>query len=100
MAALVRLLCEETVVSRKRVILLSALAAAVILVWGFTRKPALPQVPFAKATRETIISSLNTNGKVEPIEWASARAERSGVVQKIYTQRGQQVVKDAPMVQL
>jgi HlyD family secretion protein len=87
-------------VSRKRVILVSALAGAVILIWGFTRKRAPPEVPFAKATRETIVSSLSTNGKVEPIEWASARAERSGVVQKVFVARGQQVSKDAPLVQL
>lgn len=86
--------------SRKRVLLLSALAATVILIWGFTRKPAPPEVPFAKATRETIVSSLNTNGKVEPIEWASARAERSGVVQKVFVTRGQQVSKDTALVQL
>jgi len=58
------------------------------------------QVPFAKAARETIVSSLSTNGKVEPIEWGSARAERAGVVQKILVQKGQEVAKGAPLVQL
>ena len=86
--------------SRKFVLLLTALAAGVLLIWGFTRKPAPIQVAFAKATRETIVSSLNTNGKVEPIEWASARAERAGVVQKVFVQRGQQVSRGAALVQL
>lgn len=86
--------------NRKYVILFTALGVAVLLTWGFTRKPAPVQVPFTKVTRETIVSSLSTNGKVEPIEWASARAERAGVVQKLLVQRGQEVAKGAPLVQL
>ena len=41
-----------------------------------------------------------TNGKVEPIEWAVARAERAGPVETILVQRGQHVDKDAPLVEL
>lgn len=84
----------------KYVLMLTALAASALLIWGFTRKPAPMEVPFAKARRETIVSSLSTNGKVEPIEWASARAERAGVVQRVFVQRGQEVAKGAALVQL
>ena len=55
---------------------------------------------FVKVTRATINSSVPTNGKVEPIEWAAAHAERPGPVQKIMIHRGQQVAKDAPLVEL
>ncbi len=86
--------------SRKYVLIAAAVMATALLLWGFTRKQAPVEVPFAKAARETIVSSLSTNGKVEPVEWASARAERSGVIQKVFVQRGQQVAKGAALVQL
>ncbi len=84
----------------KYVIILTALLAGALLVWGFTRKQAPVEAPFAKAARETIISSLTTNGKVEPVEWASARAERAGVIQRVFVQRGQEVAKGVALVQL
>ena len=76
------------------------LAVAGLLIWGFTRKSTPPDIPFAKVSRGTIISSLSTNGKIEPIEWASARAERPGVVQKIFVVRGQEIKAGAPLVSL
>lgn len=84
----------------KYAIILTALLAGALLVWGFTRKQAPVEAPFAKAARETIISSLTTNGKVEPVEWASARAERAGVIQRVFVQRGQEVAKGVALVQL
>ena len=86
--------------SGKYIIVLTAVAAGALLVWGFTRKQAPVEVPFAKAARETIVSTLTTNGKVEPVQWASARAERAGVIQKVFVQRGQEVAKGAALVQL
>jgi HlyD family secretion protein len=88
-------------VSRARVWAVVALVGTTIFViWGFSRRTAPPEVNFVKVTRETIVSSLSTNGKVEPIEWASARAERAGVVEKVYVQRGQEIGRDAPLVTL
>ena len=55
---------------------------------------------FVKVARETIVSSLGTNGKVEPIEWLPARAERAGTITRVLVARGQQVRKDAPLVEL
>jgi HlyD family secretion protein len=59
-----------------------------------------PEVPFARAARETITSSVSTNGKAEPIEWATARSERSGAVARILVQKGQHVMRDQPLVEL
>ncbi|MGH9592633.1 MAG: biotin/lipoyl-binding protein, partial [Bryobacteraceae bacterium] len=59
-----------------------------------------PEVPFARVTRETIESAVSTNGKVEPVEWAEARAGRSGAVTKILVQRGQRVDRGTPLVEL
>ena len=85
----------------RTVVLLLALVGAGALVWSLVSWRNLPpEVPFVKVARATINSSVPTNGKVEPIEWAAAHAERSGPVQKILIQRGQQVAKDAPLVEL
>lgn len=59
-----------------------------------------PEVPFAHVERETIASSVPTNGKIEPIEWAEARAERMGPVATILIQRGAEVAKGAALVEL
>lgn len=46
-----------------------------------------------RATRQTIVSTLNTNGKLEPIEWAAIRSEASGSVDRIHSTRGATVSK-------
>ena len=50
--------------------------------------------------REEIASSVPTNGKVEPIEWAEAHAERAGQVQKILIQKGDRVAHGAELIEL
>jgi HlyD family secretion protein len=85
----------------RRLILLIVLAAACAgLVWAlviYRNQP--PEVQFVRVTREAVQNSVPTNGKVEPIEWAAARAGRSGPVAKILVQRGQRVARDAPLVE-
>jgi HlyD family secretion protein len=101
MADSFRLLREAPILSRARswltVVLIVITAVAV---WIFSRKTRPPEVDFVKVTRETIISSLGTNGKVEPIEWLPARAERAGTIAQVFIARGQQVRKDQPLVEL
>lgn len=80
---------------------LIALAAIAAGAWGIAKWRAQPpEVQFARVVRTTIHSSVPTNGKVEPIDWAVARAERSGPVKEILVQRGEYVKKSAPLVQL
>lgn len=77
------------------------LGTAAALVWSlisWKRQP--PEVPFTKVVRETIVSSVSTNGKVEPLDWATARAERSGPVIAILTDRGTQVEQGAALVEI
>ena len=82
-------------------LLLAIAAAAGALFWGVRRyRNQPPEVQFVHVTRQTIHSSVTTNGKVEPIEWVIARAERAGPVQKILIQRGQRVAKGQPLVEL
>jgi HlyD family secretion protein len=81
-------------------LIIVVIALAMVIAWGVSRKATPPAVPFARTSRETIVSTIPTNGKVEPIEWATARAERAGAVQKIFVQRGQTVRAGDPLVAL
>ena len=74
--------------------------AAVIATWLAVKKAAPPEANFTKVTRETLVSSLNTNGKVEPIEWMPVRSERAGLITRIRVTRGQFVRKGDPLVEL
>lgn len=76
------------------------IAVTAVVVWTLSRKTAPPEVNFVKVARETIVSSLGTNGKVEPIEWLPARAERAGTITRVLVARGREVRKDAPLVEL
>jgi len=77
------------------------LACAGVAVWQLAVwRSRPPEVPFARVTRETISSVVSTNGKVEPVEWAEARAGRAGAVTKILIQRGQNVDQGAVLVEL
>jgi HlyD family secretion protein len=88
-------------VIRGRSLLILVLGAAAILVaWVASRKTTPPEIEFIKVSRETILSTLPTNGKVEPIEWMPARAERAGIITRVLVARGQQVSKNQPLVEL
>jgi HlyD family secretion protein len=99
-ATVVRLLREGWFVRRAGWLVLLAGAAGIVTVWIISRKATPPEVEFAKVTRETITSTLSTNGKVDPIEWLPARAERAGAITEVLVSRGQQVNKDQPLVEL
>jgi HlyD family secretion protein len=76
------------------------LIAGAIVIWVALKKTTPPEVNFTKATRETLVSSLNTNGKVEPIEWMPVRSERAGVITRTWVSKGQLVRKGDPLVEL
>ena len=78
---------------KKLVIALLVVAAAVVG-WGVLRKQAPPKINFAAVKRTTLVSTLPTNGKVEPFEWQAMRAERAGVVSSVTVREGQAVSKD------
>ena len=71
------------------------LAVAGVIVWGVLRKSEPPRVNFAHVKRQTLISTLPTNGKAEPVSWQAMRAEASGVISRIAVQDGQTVAKGA-----
>jgi HlyD family secretion protein len=79
-------------------VLLAALGAGAWKLLEWRNQP--PEVSFARAARETITSSVSTNGKAEPIEWAIARAARSGPVTHILIARGQTVAQDQALAEI
>jgi HlyD family secretion protein len=82
-------------------LLLVAVAGLVLAGWQIDKwRNQPPEVSFSRVTRESISSTVPTNGKVEPVEWATARADRAGAVDEIRVQRGQYVKADAPLVEL
>lgn len=67
------------------------LPVALIVWWGLARRQTIPEVHFVTVKRSRIESTISTNGKVDPAEWAAARAETAGVVRSISIARGDQV---------
>jgi HlyD family secretion protein len=88
----------ESLLKKLLPIPLILIAAAAWWVWH--KKNEAPQIPFAKVKRETLISTLPTNGKVEPIEWQTVRSESEGLVEKVPVQEGQFIAKGALVAQL
>jgi HlyD family secretion protein len=68
--------------------------------YAVTLRNQPPELAFARVVREPITSSVPTNGRIEPIEWAEVRAEKSGAVENIMVQRGAHVAQGAALVEL
>ncbi|HEY1760112.1 MAG TPA: efflux RND transporter periplasmic adaptor subunit [Bryobacteraceae bacterium] len=77
------------------------LIGAGVAAWRIDKwKSQPPEINFAHVARETIVSVVPTNGKVEPVESAGAHAERPGAVQEILIQLGQPVAKGEALLRL
>jgi len=61
--------------------------------WAILRKNEPPRINFTRVKRQTLVSTLPTNGKVEPFEWQAVRAETAGLVSRAEVQEGQSVAK-------
>jgi HlyD family secretion protein len=81
----------------KKLLWLLAIPLAALGWWAYHRNGDTPRVPFARVIRETLVSTLPTNGKVEPIEWQAVRVEQPGLVSKAPVHEGQRVSRGAPL---
>lgn len=81
------------------ILLLLALVAAVLLIWTTGRKPAA-KIAAVTPTRENLISSISTNGKVEPITPYVMRAQLDTFVEKVYISEGKLVKKGQVLMEL
>ena len=79
-------------------LLIAGVIALVILARSFTHEKV--DVRVSPATHENLLSSVSTNGKVEPIDEFQAHAPGPGVVQKIYVEVGQKVKQGDLLVRL
>ncbi len=80
------------------IVVIAALGAGIAWLTAWKSRP--PEIPFTKVTRETIVSTLSTNGRVEPIDWATARTDREGLVEQILVERGRRVASGTPLIEL
>ena len=84
----------------KKLVFLSLALLAAAIVWGVMRRNAPPSVKFVRARRQTLVSTLPTNGKAEPIEWQVARAVASGLVSRVPVREGQNVAAGAVLAEI
>jgi HlyD family secretion protein len=79
----------------KKLLLLPLLVIVAVIGWGIFRKNTPPPVTFSRVKRETLVSTLPTNGKVEPFQWQAVRAQASGLVSAVDAAEGQPVAAGA-----
>jgi HlyD family secretion protein len=84
----------------KKLLAWLAVVAAAALMWGLLRKREPPKIDFTRATRQTLVSTLPTNGKVEPFEWQAVRVETAGLVSRVTVQDGQTVAQGAELARM
>ncbi len=82
-------------------IVLALLVCGGVVVWRVeVDRSRPPEIAFARVTRDNITSSVPTDGRVEPLEWAVARAERQGAVKTILIKDGEHVAKGQELARL
>lgn len=86
---------------RNRIVIFLVLAGvfAYFLVWVIGRKPAA-KIAAVMPTRENLISSITSNGKVEPISPYVMRAQLDTFIEKIFVTEGQKVKKGQLLMEL
>jgi HlyD family secretion protein len=80
------------------VIFLAAIALVVLGARMFTHEPV--EVRVAAVNHQNLLSSVSTNGKVEPIDEFQAIATTPGIVSKIYVDVGQKVKTGDRLIKL
>jgi HlyD family secretion protein len=86
---------------RNRIVIFLVLAGvfAYFLVWVIGRKPAA-KIAAVMPTRKNLISSITSNGKVEPISPYVMRAQLDTFIEKIFVTEGQKVKKGQLLMEL
>ncbi len=81
------------------IFLLTVFLLVCLLVWLSGRKPAA-KISAVTPTRENLVSSISSNGKVEPISPYVMRAQLDTFVEKILVTEGQKVKKGQLLLEL
>jgi HlyD family secretion protein len=85
---------------KKLLLFLLLTLAACALVLGFLRKSAPPEVRFTQVKRQTVVSTVPTNGKVEPYQWQAVHAETAGLAVRVDVQNGKRVAQGAVLAEI
>lgn len=75
-------------------------AGAAIFFFAVRQRSTPPEIPFARAALEDIVSTLSTNGKVQPFEWSEIHSETAGAVSRTLVTKGQEIAAGAALVEL
>ncbi len=75
------------------------LAAIAALAWFLLRPEGPRTVDFERARREDLVSSLVTNGRVEPLEFAVVKSDREGRIARVPVSKGQTVAAGQPIAE-
>jgi HlyD family secretion protein len=87
--------------SRTKLLLLILIALVVgLAVWIHRLNSGPPPVVFAAVQRERLVSTLTTNGKVQPSAWVAVRAERPGIIDRVDVTLGEHVEKGQLLAEL
>jgi HlyD family secretion protein len=79
-------------------IVLAVVGLAILTIRMFTRD--IVEIRAAAATHQNLLSTVSTNGRVEPIEVFQAHAPAPGVVAKIYVEVGGKVKKGDLLIKM
>jgi HlyD family secretion protein len=72
-------------------IVLAVVALAILAIRMFTRE--VVEIRASAVTHQNLLSTVSTNGRVEPVEYFQAHAPAPGVVARIFVEVGQKVKK-------
>ncbi len=81
----------------KKLWLLLLIPVVAVAFWLLRQRSDEPRVTFTKAVRQTLSSTLSTNGKVEPLDYVDVRAEVSGLVARLFVHQGDSVRAGQPL---
>jgi HlyD family secretion protein len=84
----------------KKLLLVLLLVVVAAIGWGVFKRHTPPSVTFTRVKRETLVSTLPTNGKAEPYQWQAVRSETEGLVNRVNVVEGQAVTKGAVLAVL
>ncbi len=85
---------------KKLLLTLLVILAVCALAITVLHKGAPPAVKFTRVKRQKLVSSIPTNGKVEPYRWLAVRAETAGLISRVDVQNGSKVTAGATLAQL
>jgi HlyD family secretion protein len=86
---------------RNRILLfLLVVVVLVCVLIGLSGRKPVPKISAVSPTRENLVASISSNGKVEPIAPYVTRAKLDTFVEKVYASEGQQVKKGQLLLEL